>query len=51
MDDVANDERFVVASLPTVVLIDRRGNIRHIKRGVGEYRKLEKQIEKLINEN
>ena len=51
MDDVTNDERFVVASLPTVVLIDRRGNIRHIKRGVGEYRKLEKQIEKLINEN
>lgn len=51
MDDVTNDERFVVANLPTVVLIDRRGNVRHIKRGVGEYRKLEKQIEKLINEN
>ncbi len=51
MDDVTNDERFVVASLPTVVLIDRRGNIRHIKRGVGEYRKLERQIETLINEN
>lgn len=51
MDDVTNDERFVVASLPTVVLIDRRGNVRHIKHGVGEYRKLEKQIEKLINEN
>jgi len=51
MDDVTNDDRFAVASLPSVVLVDRRGNIRHIKRGVGEYRKLEKQIEKLINEN
>lgn len=50
MDDVTNDERFVVASLPTVVLIDRRGNVRHFKRGIGEYRKLKKQIEKLINE-
>lgn len=51
MDDVTNDERYAIASLPTVVLIDRRGNVRHIKRGVGEYRKLEKQLEKLINEN
>lgn len=51
MDDLTNDEHFVVASLPTVLLIDRRGNIRHIKRGVGEYQKLEKLIEKLINEN
>ena len=50
MDDVTNDERFVVASLPTVVLIDRRGNVRYFKRGIGEYRKLKKQIEKLINE-
>jgi peroxiredoxin len=50
MDDVTNDELYGIASLPTVVLIDRRGNVRHIKRGVGEYRKLEKQIEKLINE-
>ncbi len=51
MDDLTNDEHYVVANLPTVVLIDRRGNVRHIKRGVGEYQKLEKQIEKLINEN
>lgn len=50
MDDVTNDELYGIASLPTVVLIDRKGNVRHIKRGVGEYRKLEKQIEKLINE-
>lgn len=51
MDDVTNDERYAIASLPTIVLIDRRGNVRHIKRGIGEYRKLEKQVEKLINEN
>ena len=51
MDDVTNDERFGIGSLPTVILIDRRGNVRHVKRGVGEYRKLEKQIERLINEN
>ncbi len=51
MDDVTNDERYGITSLPTVILIDRRGNVRHVKRGIGEYRKLEKQIEKLINEN
>jgi thiol-disulfide isomerase/thioredoxin len=51
MDDVTNEERYAIASLPTVVLIDRRGNVRHIKRGIGEYRKLENQLEKLINEH
>lgn len=51
MDDIANDERYGIGSLPTVVLIDRRGNVRHVKRGIGEYRKLEKQIERLLNEN
>lgn len=50
MDDVTNDERYGIGSLPTVILIDRRGNVRHVKRGVGEYRKLERQIEKLLNE-
>ncbi|MGH9803003.1 MAG: TlpA family protein disulfide reductase [Blastocatellia bacterium] len=50
IDDLTNDERYAVAGLPTVVLIDRRGNVRHIKRGVGDYRKLEKQVNKLINE-
>jgi thiol-disulfide isomerase/thioredoxin len=50
MDDVTNEERYGVVGLPAVILIDRRGNVRHVKRGVGEYRKLEKQIEKLIGE-
>ncbi|HMV84704.1 MAG TPA: TlpA disulfide reductase family protein [Blastocatellia bacterium] len=50
LDDITNNERYGIAALPTVILIDRRGNIRHIKRGVGEYRKLEKQIERLIGE-
>lgn len=51
LDDVTNDERYGVAGLPAMVLIDRRGKVRHIKRGAGEYRKLEKLIEKLISEN
>lgn len=51
MDDPTNDERYGVAGLPTIVLIDRRGRVRHIKRGAGDYRKLEKRIEKLVNEN
>ncbi len=50
MDDVTNEERYGVVGLPAIILIDRRGNVRHVKRGVGEYRKLEKQIEKLIGE-
>jgi cytochrome c biogenesis protein CcmG, thiol:disulfide interchange protein DsbE len=50
MDDVTNEERYGVASVPTMILIDRRGVARHIMRGIGEYRHFEKQIEKLINE-
>lgn len=50
MDDVTNDERYGIGSLPTVILIDRRGNVRHVRRGSGEFRRLEKQIEKLLNE-
>jgi len=50
MDDVTNEERYGVAGVPTVILIDRRGVVRSVKRGVGEYRKLEKHIERLINE-
>jgi len=50
MDDVTNEERYGVAGAPTVILIDRRGVVRSVKRGAGEYRKLEKQIERLINE-
>jgi hypothetical protein len=36
--------------MPTTVLIDRRGAVRHVKRGAGEYDKLETRIEKLLNE-
>lgn len=50
MDDVTNEERYGVIGIPTIILIDRRGAVRYVKRGVGEYRKLEKQIEKLIAE-
>ncbi|MCI0390498.1 MAG: TlpA family protein disulfide reductase [Acidobacteria bacterium] len=50
MDDVTNEERYGVAGIPTMILIDRRGVVRHVKRGAGEYRKLEKQVEKLLGE-
>ncbi len=50
MDDVTNEERYSASFLPTVLLIDRRGNVRHLKRGVGEYNKLERKIVKLIDE-
>lgn len=50
MDDVTNEERYGLAGIPTIILIDRSGVVRHVKRGVGDYRKLEKQIEKLIGE-
>ncbi|MCI0661164.1 MAG: TlpA family protein disulfide reductase, partial [Acidobacteria bacterium] len=50
MDDVTNDERFSVISLPTVILIDRRGNVRQVKRGIGGYNKLRREIGKLLDE-
>lgn len=50
MDDVTNEEHFNVISLPTVILIDRRGNVRYVKRGVGDYKRLNRQIAKLIDE-
>jgi peroxiredoxin len=50
MDDVTNEERYRVTGIPTMILIDRSGRVRYVKRGVGEYRNLEKQIEKLVAE-
>lgn len=50
-DDLTNDERFGVITLPTVVLIDRQGKVRLIKRGSGDYRKLDQLIAKLIAES
>jgi thiol-disulfide isomerase/thioredoxin len=50
LDDITNDERYGAGAMPTVVLIDRRGLVRHIKRGAGEYKKLAKLIEKLLDE-
>ncbi|MEP7339134.1 MAG: TlpA disulfide reductase family protein [Acidobacteriota bacterium] len=51
IDDLTNDERYGIAGMPSVILIDRSGIVRHIQRSGGEYRKLEKRIEKLANEN
>ncbi|MBI1766506.1 MAG: TlpA family protein disulfide reductase [Acidobacteria bacterium] len=50
MDDVTNDERYGVTGLPTTILIDRRGNVREVQRGGGNYRKLAQRIAKLIEE-
>jgi thiol-disulfide isomerase/thioredoxin len=47
-DDLTNDDRFSVISLPTIVLVDRKGNVRFIRRGTGNWRALEKQVAKLI---
>jgi thiol-disulfide isomerase/thioredoxin len=51
MDDLTNDERYGVAGLPAVILIDRRGNVRYTQRGESDSRRLEKRIEKLVSEN
>lgn len=50
MDDVANDERYGVIGLPTTILIDRRGNVREVQRGGGNYRKLAQRVARLIEE-
>ena len=50
MDDLTNDDRFGIFSLPTVILIDRQGAVRYVKRGSGDYRKLEQYIAKLVAE-
>jgi thiol-disulfide isomerase/thioredoxin len=50
MDDVTNEERYGVTGIPTVILVDRHGRVRRVKRGIGEYRKLDKQIEALVAE-
>ncbi len=49
-DDLSNDDQFGVITLPTVVLVDRQGDVRFIKRGAGDYRHLEKLVSKLIAE-
>jgi thiol-disulfide isomerase/thioredoxin len=50
-DDLTNDDRFGVISLPTIVVLDRRGAVRLVKRGTGDYRQLDRLIAKLIAEN
>ncbi len=50
MDDLTNEENFGVSAMPTAILIDRRGIVRHVQRSLGENRKLGKQIEMLLAE-
>jgi thiol-disulfide isomerase/thioredoxin len=50
MDDITNDELYGVTGLPTTILIDRRGNVRELQRGGGNYRKLGQHVAKLIEE-
>lgn len=50
MDDITNDERYGVTGLPATILIDRRGNVRELQRGGGNYRKLAQRVAKLIEE-
>ncbi|HYP52079.1 MAG TPA: hypothetical protein VEQ42_00980, partial [Pyrinomonadaceae bacterium] len=48
-----NNDNYGVASLPTAVLIDRRGLVRHFVVGVytGSDLELTSMVEKLLNEN
>ncbi len=50
MDDLTNDERFGVIGLPVTFLLDRRGNVREIHRGVSNYRKLAQRVARLVEE-
>lgn len=47
-DDLTNDDKFSVYSLPTIIVIDRNGKVRLIRRGVGNWAALEKQIAKFV---
>ena len=49
-DDPTNDERFGIFSLPTAVVIDRAGQVRAVKRGAGEYRRLERLVTQLLGD-
>ena len=52
-DSYDNSHNYGIASLPTAVLIDRRGRVRHFVVGVysGSDRELTSMVEKLLNEN
>lgn len=50
LDDIANDERFGVNSMPSAILVDRQGRVRAVKRGASDYRKLTRQLDKLTAE-
>lgn len=50
LDDVTNEERYGVTSLPTTLLLDRRGKVRIVQRGGVAYRKLGRQIARLLAE-
>jgi cytochrome oxidase Cu insertion factor (SCO1/SenC/PrrC family) len=49
-DKPDNNQNYSVASLPTAVLIDRRGHIRLIETGGSGSEEIAAAIEKLINE-
>jgi hypothetical protein len=51
MDDLTNDEQYGVNMAPAIVLIDRRGRIRYIKREPGDPWKFTREIEKLLDED
>jgi peroxiredoxin len=47
LDDVTNDERFNSTALPMLILVDRQGLVRRIDRERTQYRKFERQLDKL----
>ncbi|MBX3276835.1 MAG: TlpA family protein disulfide reductase [Acidobacteria bacterium] len=50
LDDISNDERFGVAALPMLILVDRSGNVRAVYRGRQSARDLERRLERLLAE-
>ncbi len=50
MDDIANEEKYEASGFPTVVVIDRKGIIRYIRRGIGDYRRFERLVDRLLAE-
>jgi tetratricopeptide (TPR) repeat protein len=51
LDDITNDERFAIETLPTTFLVDRAGKVRFIHSGPSDDKELERQIEKLLGES
>ena len=46
-DDTTNDDRFAIAAIPTLIVVDRSGLVRSIKRGPVDSRLMVRELERL----